>query len=330
MKSMSSIDIVIANSLVPADFVGDLLRDMLLPGFDILAAQGSSIEGTSRHDNLVPGWQAWPFRHQAAPNVALGWSRHFGVPAQPDLLRYMAQPVHFEVGTHGLALEDPALLDLSDDDARQLLEELAPTMAERNIRSAGGDATHWLLDVDPGLAVQAAVAELALHQDVLPWLPAGPGQRAWNQLSNQLQMQLYQHQVNDQRIQAGVANVSGLWLCGTGQTTGGPALPYWQITGMPPWINAWWLDANSSAELLGITTLVVPADEQNWSDFRNALTGIDATLMRHLNALRAGETGQLKVVFTGGGFVREVTIRRADLYKFWRRGKAAELFDLPE
>ena len=327
---MSSVDIVIANALVAADFVGDLLRDMALPGFDILAAQGSHAEQPSCHSDLLPAWQAWPFRSQDVPNVAVGWSRHFSVPTDPALLRYLAQPVHFEVGTQGLVLEDPAVLDLSEEDASALQDDVAALFAKQNIKAAGGDATHWLLDVEPEMAMQAAVAELALHQDVLPWLPAGPGKRRWSQLSNELQMQLYQHQINDQRLAAGVANVSGLWLSGTGVSADAAPLPYYRITGMPAWANAWWLDPASSAELIGVTNLISPAGEEDWSSFRNALIGIDAVMMRHLSALRAGETGQVKVVFTGVGFVREVTIRRADLYKFWRRGKAVELFDLPE
>jgi hypothetical protein len=327
---MSSIDIVIADALVPADFVADLLRDMALPAFDLLAAQGSAVEMANAHGTLLPGWQAWPFRLQGAPNVALGWSRHFAVAADLSRLRYLAQPIHFEVGTQGLALEHPELLELSNAEALALQQDLAETLAERGVTLVGGDAKHWLLDIDPSMAVNAAVAELAVHQDMLPFLPDGPGRRAWHQLSNEVQMQMHQHALNDQRHDLGKQSVSGLWLSGTGTAEDGLALPYRRIAEMSPWIDAWWTDAASSAQLKGVTSLIGPYGNQDWSGFRNALIGIDQHLLQLLQDLRAGEIGAIRVILTGPSFAREVSMRRADLYKFWRRGKAAELFDLPE
>jgi hypothetical protein len=143
-------------------------------------------------------------------------------------------------------------------------------------------------------------------------------------------MVLHQHPVNDARENEGRLALSSLWLSGDVAITSAAPLAYASIKGMPRWVSSWPLKAGCSTHLDAATQLSAFYFEEDWSSFRIALQAIDQRLMSHLNALRAGEIGQLKVILTGASWLREVTVRRSDLYKFWRRGKATELLDLPE
>ena len=153
---------------------------------------------------------------------------------------------------------------------------------------------------------------------------------AWRRLSTEIEMLLHQHAVNEARQDSGAAAISSLWLSGGGDDANGRPVPYASIKGLPRWALNWPLDAACDTHLDAASQLSDFYFEQDWSSFRIALQGIDQRLMVHLNALRAGEIGRLSVILSGEKWLREVTVKRADLYKFWRRGKAAELFDIPE
>ena len=327
---MTSIDFLIANALVPADFVPDLLRDLALPALDILASQGVANEQEASHGEQLPAWLAWPFRHQDAPNPAVGWSRAFDVALTPGRGRVVLQPIHLAIGQHGLSLADPHELALSEEEKRQLLLTLEPLLNESGIDLVGGDAAHWLADLPPEMELRGALPDMALHEEVLPWLPQGDAARTWRRISTEIQMLLHQHLVNEARDKEGKSAVSSLWLSGDVAIDHAAALPYASIKGMPRWVASWPHDPASSAHLDAATQLSGFYFEEDWSSFRIALQGIDQRLLSHLNALRAGEIGRLSVVLSGPSWLREVTLKRADLYKFWRRGRAAELFDVPE
>lgn len=80
------------------------------------------------------------------------------------------------------------------------------------------------------------------------------------------------------------------------------------------------------------TTLVLRPElmqarrRQDWSHWRNALQALDADLRDPLAALRAGQLDQLILIRSGADSVRSARVSRGDLWKFWRRGKAVELF----
>jgi hypothetical protein len=327
---MTSIELLIANALVPADFVPDLLRDMTLPALDMVASQGTAREVRAPHADLLPAWLGWAVRDLTEINVALGWSRALGVPLAPGFHRFLGEPVHFEVGQRGLRLEDPARLDIASDEAQMLLEAITPLVQAAGGQIVSGDANHLLIDLPDEVKLRAPLAELALYEEVLPWMPQGEGARQWRRLSTEIEMVLHDHPLNEMRAARGASVISGLWLSGNSSAQDAPALGYQSISDVPAWLSAWPLQADSLTHLEGISQLSAPYFEEDWSAFRNALFGVDQRLMRHLTALRAGDIGRLTVILSGGTWLREVVLKRADLYKFWRRGKAFELFDLPE
>jgi hypothetical protein len=326
---MQSLDMVIADSLVAADFAPDLLRGMALPGLDMLAAQGLAHEVTAPHAPLLPAHLGWAMRKAPHVDVAYGWSQSAGLNDKAAAHeRYLLQPVHLDVGSHGLILADPAALELSHDEALALIGALRSLVPDVLVHLI--DSTHWLLDVPKPYALHGAVPEAALGTDILHWLPEGDAKRRWSALANEVQMLWHDHPVNDARNARGAQPINALWLAGDSRQVVATPVPYRTMTGAPAWLAAWPHDPGATAQLRIVALLSNAARDEDWSAYRNLLTGIDQTIQDALKELKNGNLTELVVAFTGQGWVRECTLRRSDLYKFWRRGKAVEVIDCPQ
>jgi hypothetical protein len=326
---MSTLEIVIADSLVPADFAPDLLRGMALAGIDTLAAQGLAVESRAPHADLLPAHLGWPMRNAETVDVALGWSEHAHLPKKaPGFERYLVQPVHLDVGSHGLILADPAALPVSEEEAAGLIEAVQPLLQDMQIQVI--DSDHWLLTIKAPFSLQGAIPEAALGRDILPWLPTGEAKRKWSGLANEIQMVWHDHPLNEARVERGIAPINALWLAGDSRPAEGALLPYRVVTGAPPWFAAWPSDAHASAELRIVTSLISASRDEDWSAYRNILMGVDQVVQDALSDLKSGQLSELLVAFTGNNWIRACTVRRSDLYKFWRRGKACEVIDCPQ
>jgi len=325
---MSIFELVIAESLVAADFAPDLVRGMALPGLDALAAFGTASEHKAPHAELLPPYLGWPLRHVASVDVASGWSRHAQRQDKSATgERYLLEPVHLALGTQGLILTDPQALAIDDGEAAQLIAAIAPLVLPGLVTPV--DPSHWLFDVPKPYGLKAPSLEAALGQELLCWLPTGEAERAWRRLANEIQMVWHAHGVNDEREKRGLPAVNAVWL--SGDATAKPVpLPYRSATGAPPWLGAWPRAEGASIDLEIITSLLAPVRNEDWSGFRNLLIGIDSKVEDALAALKSGAIGELMVIFTGREWVRSCHVRKSDLYKFWRRGKAVEMIDCPQ
>jgi hypothetical protein len=129
-------------------------------------------------------------------------------------------PAHLEAGMNDVRLSDPADLQVTDEQARALLDACAPLLAEDGIALRAVRPDAWLAqgEVFEGLtcwsprraAGRSLLPEQLLHADD----PARQGRLL--RLANELQMLLYAHPVSDARERAGLAAVNALWIHGAG------------------------------------------------------------------------------------------------------------------
>ena len=110
---MTSIEFLIANALVPADFVPDLLRELALPALDILASRKARPASCRQAmASCCPaGWRG-RFRQQKThqPGARLEPRLRGGTNRPGRGRRVLLQPVHLAIGQHGLSLADPERL----------------------------------------------------------------------------------------------------------------------------------------------------------------------------------------------------------------------------
>ena len=153
---------------------------------------------------------------------------------------------NYFVGTGSMTLEDPAQLDVTEAESRQLLADMTPYFVEDGITLHYVAPTRWLASGSPLKDVRAASLDRVVGRNLDAWQPEGQpaaelpqdglapsgGSAAHavasvgvksaaklRRLQNEMQMLLYTHTVNDARSQLRVAAINSIWLHGTGQLT---------------------------------------------------------------------------------------------------------------
>jgi hypothetical protein len=168
-------------------------------------------------------------------------ARLLGLPAEPGRVPWAAfetrtfatpcgwvKPCHLQVGTDQVLLGDPALLALSDDDSRALMEAARPYFAEDGIQLAWYPAG-WLATGEPLRDLPAWSMDRLIGRNITPELlqEAARTPNAFasklRRLQNEMQMLFYTHPVNDARMQRRQPLVNSFWLTGVGVLDGLPA-----------------------------------------------------------------------------------------------------------
>ena len=170
---------------------------------------------------------------------------------------------HSVVGNGSMTMEDPAQLQVSEAESRQLLADMTPYFAEDGLTLHYLEPSLWLCSGVPLRDVRTASLDRVIGQDLAPWQPAQSESAKLRRLQNEMQMLLYTHTVNDARSSARVAVINSIWLHGTGELTAIKSKVSTNITmprsladaalkeDWPAWVKAWeLLDATVCADLL--------------------------------------------------------------------------------
>jgi hypothetical protein len=170
---------------------------------------------------------------------------------------------NYFVGTGSMTLEDPAQLQVTEAESRQLLADMTPYFVEDGISLHYVAPTRWLACGELLKNIPTASLDRVVGRNLDAWQPEGQPAAKLRRLQNEMQMLLYTHTVNDVRSHARAAVVNSIWLHGTGDLAGVCAQVSANITvprsladaalkdDWPMWIKAWeQLDATLCADLL--------------------------------------------------------------------------------
>jgi len=180
----------------------------------------------------------WSFTppHERALARALGWAGEDGrLPwaarqaavdglAPADLAWGLVTPAHWHVGTDQVSLLDPQVLALDEAASRACFD------AVRDLFNSEGFVLHWAAPyrwytTHVSLAtMRCASLDRVVGRNVDGWLGKDPAARRVRRLQSEVQMQLYTHPMNDERIASGLLPVNSFWLsgCGVAQPAAGP------------------------------------------------------------------------------------------------------------
>lgn len=240
-----------------------------------------------------------------------------------------ADPVHLRPDMGKLLLFDGATFELTMAEARGLTEEINAALAEEGIRLlVGRDPERWYLPVASAPAIQTVPPRAVRGQHVDPFLPRGAEARRWRRLANDVQMVLHRSPLNAAREGRGQAAVNSVWFWGGGAlprpdavwtavVTDVPVaaglalaagLPLMQASPPhPPAMGRWLYVPAAGLEAPAREAPVAPQASMQ------ALDG--SCLAPLLAALRRGLLAAITVHLPRGSY----TLRRVDLWRFWRR-----------
>ena len=302
------------------------------PSLELLLARGrhSGREGSSPED-----WLAGAFG-LSGPLPAGALTAHaYGAPAtEGHWLR--ADPVHLRADRNRVLLLPAEGLDLAETEARALGDELNRHFAEQFAVKVFAPGC-WALRAAAAMTVETHPALEASGRDG----GAQPSDRRLRTLLAEMQMALYQHEVNTAREARGAPVVNSVWLWGAGALPEAAAL-----AGGAAWHSLSATDpaALGLAKLAGLRHRAPGEDAAAWlerapEDGRHlvlldalraaaALGDAEALAQRLraleerwfaplLAALRAGRIGMLTVHVPEAGASFETV--RGDLRRFWRR-----------
>lgn len=254
----------------------------------------------------------------------------------PDGEWLLATPVHIHVA------RDRVLLSTSGGATRA--ETTALSSALNAHFAADGlqffvtdDGQQWFLRTD--FVVEAGFAPLmdVVGNDIGDYRPQHDPKLYWPKLLNEAQMLLFAHPVNQQREERGQPTINSLWLWGNGQDAAPVARAnlllsddtlwqyYAQLADVGCAAAPFDLDAcfrladNAVNVAVQLDPLYLPAQHRQVWPWRDRLQQLEEYWFAPLlTALRRGRVDSLRLI-SHGEYGLDCRIRRADLYKFWRR-----------
>ena len=110
----------------------------------------------------------------------------------------------------------PQDLHLDAEDSQALLAAMHPYFAQDGIALEYDAPTLWLARGDVFRGLPTASLDRVRGRSLNEWMPATPAARPLRRLQQEMQMLLYTHPVNDERVRGGRLPVNSFWFSGAG------------------------------------------------------------------------------------------------------------------
>lgn len=140
--------------------------------------------------------------------------------ARPEGVWMLVDPVHLKPTSNGLVLYDSRQFALSRHDTITLAATVSDLFDEFGYRLEVPEDEHWYLQLP---SVPLLTTQDIFHvagKDIASYLPEGEDESHWISLFNELQMRLFDCEVNRQRQARGELPINSLWFWGAGEIPG--------------------------------------------------------------------------------------------------------------
>ena len=205
--------------------------------------------GLAAPDGCIP-WAAWQVLQEQGSAGGVPWA--------------WITPCHWHVATDHIVMKHPQDLRLDSEDSKALLAAMQPFFAQDAIALEYHAPTRWLARGELFRGLASASLDRVMGRDIDEWMPRAAAAAGLRRLQQEMQMLLYTHPVNDERVGGGLLPVNSFWASGTG------LLPIHPKPGPP-------------AALLLPHGLRDAALMQDWSAWAAAWQQVDQHQCRHLN-----------------------------------------------
>jgi hypothetical protein len=152
-------------------------------------------------DGRIP-WAAWQVVQAGREAGGHAWAR--------------LTPCHWTVATNHVDMSHPRDLHLNAADSRNLLAAMRPFFEQDGIALEYEAPTVWLAHGELFRNLATASLDRVVGRTVDGWMPRSPEARPLRRLQQEMQMLLYTHEINEERVRGGQMPVNSFWASGTG------------------------------------------------------------------------------------------------------------------
>ncbi|MHB1085579.1 MAG: hypothetical protein ACYCZA_12180 [Thiobacillus sp.] len=321
--------LLIPHLFPPVRLLEAATQNLRLPGLETLLARGSRQPCPNEGVEAALCKALGIARQQDWPLAPITLEAEGGTAGDAYWLR--ADPVHLRVMRDRIVLVDSSALDLS----RQEADALADTIGQHFGSDLSPIPLHpqrWYLRLPDAPRLTTTPLSVAVGCDIDPILPQGEDAMRFRIQSNELQMLLHEHPINQVREARGALPVNSLWLWGGGLK---PTLPNTQtkiyaqaseacalgaycrsqVQPLPPHWTTQLLKTNGIIVLDGLTRAGQYGDPYGW---REALREIEQNWFEPLlGTLRKIGPQGLDLIDPING--KALHLHTRDALKFWRR-----------
>ena len=152
------------------------------------------------------------------PNAARAWAsiqNKAGNQAPSGYWLYAA-PVHLVLQRDSFSLAAPAPLPLDAEEVAALTAMLNKHFEADNMQFFWHEK-QWFLRLESNPNITTHAPEASLNKDVSAYIPTGDGAIKWASFSNEIQMLLFEHSINQAREAKKLPAINSIWCYGGGQ-----------------------------------------------------------------------------------------------------------------
>ena len=132
-----------------------------------------------------------------------------------------ATPVHLILQRDSFSMAEP--LSLTTSEHESLITTLNTHFKADDLQFYQHEKA-WFLRIKNDPQINTVAPQTVIHRDIQAYLPTGPGAAKWAQLSNEIQMLLFEHPVNIVRDNAKQLTINSIWFYGLGRIKDKPNL----------------------------------------------------------------------------------------------------------
>ena len=311
--------------LWPVQAMQDMVFDLQLPALSWLLGKGT------RHTAAVanyPQWLADVMGLSSLPAAAL----RINAQGEQQTGRWLCiDPIHLRVERTQLIVQDPAALQLTQEEATTLAADLAPLLDDLGrVSIAAPHEWHLHLHTESNIRTTPLADAIGLNGDQL--MPKADNVKVWRRVLNEVQVTLHEHPINLARTARGLPAVNSLWPWGEG--TLGASTANWNCIqadgtlwqGLAHHLGCQWqalperYEGCNGKTLVMQTALEAGARHYDALQWLSALQALEANWFAPLmQALQNGSLKQLVLHGHGQGQALTLTVSGSNKLNFWRK-----------
>lgn len=169
-----------------------------------------------------------------------------------------ADPVYLQPDRDRLILSDNELLQVTQAEADQLVDEIMQTFSADGWMLKAARPGRWYLKPPRPPRLQTTPLADVIGRDIHPYLPRGKDGRHWHTVLNEVQILLHTAAANAAREARGQLPVNSLWFWGGGKLPGMKSASWTHVYSQEPVSLA-------LARLVGVSSRGTPPDYADWA-----------------------------------------------------------------